>query len=82
MPKLLELLSLKGRIVTADAMSCQRKIAEQVIDQGADYVLRSRATRRRCTMMCAASSTIRRPRSPAQPTPTKATAASRPARQR
>jgi len=38
-PKLLELLSLKGRIVTADAMSCQRKIAEQVIDQGADYVL-------------------------------------------
>ena len=38
-PKLLELLSLKGRIVTADAMSCQRKIAQQVIDQGADYVL-------------------------------------------
>ncbi len=29
-PKLLELLSLKGRIVTADAMSCQRKIAQQV----------------------------------------------------
>jgi len=38
-PKLLELLSLKGRIVTADAMSCQRKIAQQVVDQGADYVL-------------------------------------------
>lgn len=38
-PKLLELLSLKGRIVTADAMSCQRKIARQVIDQGGDYVL-------------------------------------------
>jgi predicted transposase YbfD/YdcC len=38
-PKLLELLSLKGRIVTADAMSCQRKIAQQVIDQGADYAL-------------------------------------------
>ena len=38
-PKLLELLSLKGRIVTTDAMSCQRKIAQQVIDQGADYVL-------------------------------------------
>ena len=38
-PKLLELLSLKGRVVTADAMSCQRKIAQQVIDQGADYVL-------------------------------------------
>lgn len=38
-PKLLDLLSLKGRIVTADAISCQRKIAQQVIDQGADYVL-------------------------------------------
>jgi predicted transposase YbfD/YdcC len=38
-PKLLKLLSLKGRIVTADAMSCQRKIAQQVIDQGANYVL-------------------------------------------
>ncbi|MDB5393791.1 MAG: Transposase [Rhodospirillales bacterium] len=38
-PKLLELLLLKGRTVTADAMSCQRKIAQQVIDQGGDYVL-------------------------------------------
>ena len=38
-PKLLELLSLKGRTVTADAMSCQRKIAQQVIDQGGNYVL-------------------------------------------
>jgi predicted transposase YbfD/YdcC len=38
-PKLLQLLSLAGRIVTADAMSCQRKIARQVIDQGGDYVL-------------------------------------------
>jgi predicted transposase YbfD/YdcC len=38
-PKLLELLSLTGGIVTADAMSGQRKIAQQVIDQGGDYVL-------------------------------------------
>jgi len=38
-PKLLELLSLTGSIVTADAMSCQRKIAQQVVDQGGDYVL-------------------------------------------
>lgn len=38
-PMLLQLLSLKGRIVTADAMSCQRKIAQQVIEQGGDYVL-------------------------------------------
>ncbi|MDQ2741327.1 MAG: ISAs1 family transposase [Chloroflexota bacterium] len=38
-PKLLELLSLKGRIVTADALNCQRAIAAKVVDQGGDYVL-------------------------------------------
>lgn len=38
-PKLLELLELKGCIVTIDAMGCQSKIAEQIIDQGGDYVL-------------------------------------------
>jgi hypothetical protein len=38
-PKLLELLSLKGMIVTADALNCQRQIARQVIEQGGDYVL-------------------------------------------
>ena len=42
-PKLLELLSLTGRTVTADAMSCQRKIARQVIDQAGDYVLALKA---------------------------------------
>ncbi len=35
----MELLTLRGRIVTADAMSCQRKIAQQAIGQGGDYVL-------------------------------------------
>jgi predicted transposase YbfD/YdcC len=38
-PKLLAMLSLKGAIVTADALHCQRAIAEQVIAQGGDYVL-------------------------------------------
>ena len=38
-PKLLALLELKGCLVTIDAMSCQRAIAEQIIDQGGDYVL-------------------------------------------
>jgi predicted transposase YbfD/YdcC len=38
-PKLLELLSLKGCIVTADALNCQRAIAAKVVEQGADYVL-------------------------------------------
>jgi predicted transposase YbfD/YdcC len=38
-PKLLALLSLQGTIVTADAMHCQRAVAEQVVSQGGDYVL-------------------------------------------
>jgi len=38
-PKLLELLSLKGCIVTADALNCQRTIAAKVVQQGGDYVL-------------------------------------------
>ena len=38
-PKLLEMLSLKGCIATADALNCQRDIAQQIIDQGGDYVL-------------------------------------------
>jgi predicted transposase YbfD/YdcC len=38
-PKLLALLSLQGTIVTADAMHCQRAVAEQVVAQGGDYVL-------------------------------------------
>jgi predicted transposase YbfD/YdcC len=39
LPKLLAMLSLKGAIVTADALNCQRAIAQQIIDQGGDYVL-------------------------------------------
>src|SRR5271168_504744 len=38
-PKLLAMLSLKGTIVTADALNCQRAIAQQIIDQGGDYAL-------------------------------------------
>ena len=38
-PKLLKLLSLKGTIVTADALNCQREIAQQIVDQGGDYAL-------------------------------------------
>ena len=38
-PELLELLALEGCIVTIDAMGCQKEIARQIIDQGADYVL-------------------------------------------
>jgi len=38
-PKLLEMLALKGCIVTVDALNCQRDIAQQIVDQGGDYVL-------------------------------------------
>ena len=38
-PKLLRLLSLKGTIVTADALNCQRTIAAQIIQQEGDYAL-------------------------------------------
>ncbi|HME26076.1 MAG TPA: ISAs1 family transposase [Acetobacteraceae bacterium] len=38
-PKLLEMLSLNGTIVTTDALNCQRAIAQQIVDRGGDYVL-------------------------------------------
>ena len=38
-PKLLELLELKGCIVTLDAMGCQREIAQQIKQQQGDYVM-------------------------------------------
>jgi len=38
-PALLDLLLLNGCIVTIDAMGCQREIATQLVEQGADYVL-------------------------------------------
>lgn len=38
-PNLLNMLDIKGAIVTIDAMGCQKKIAEQIVSQGADYIL-------------------------------------------
>lgn len=38
-PRLLDLLDLEGALVTIDAIGCQKKIAEQVIDGGGDYLL-------------------------------------------
>lgn len=42
-PKLLKLLSLKDTIVTADALNCQRAIAQQIVDKGGDYALALKA---------------------------------------
>lgn len=38
-PKVLEILAIKGCVVTIDAMGCQKEIARQIIEQGGDYVL-------------------------------------------
>ncbi len=38
-PELLDLLTVKGAIVTIDAMGCQKEIAAKIIDKGADYLL-------------------------------------------
>jgi predicted transposase YbfD/YdcC len=38
-PRLLKMLSLKGTIVTVDALNCQRAIAKQIVEQKGDYAL-------------------------------------------
>ena len=38
-PRLLEMLELNGCIVTIDAMGCQKEIAREILEGGADYVL-------------------------------------------
>lgn len=38
-PRLLELLDLKGALVTIDAMGCQKEIAAMIVEGGGDYLL-------------------------------------------
>jgi predicted transposase YbfD/YdcC len=38
-PVLLDLVDIKGAIVTIDAMGCQKAIAKKIVDLGGDYVL-------------------------------------------
>lgn len=38
-PELLDLLTVKGAIVTIDAMGCQKEIAKKIVEKQADYVL-------------------------------------------
>ena len=38
-PRLLELLTIKGALVTIDAMGCQKEIAQQIVDAEGDYIL-------------------------------------------
>ena len=38
-PELLKVLTIRGCLVTIDAMGCQRQIAQDIVDAGADYLL-------------------------------------------
>lgn len=38
-PYLLDVLDIKGNVVTIDAMGCQKEIAKQIVQKGGDYVL-------------------------------------------
>ena len=38
-PLLLKMLEIAGCVITIDAMGCQKKIAQQIVAQGGDYVL-------------------------------------------
>jgi predicted transposase YbfD/YdcC len=43
MPQLLDLLDLQDKIVTIDAMGCQKGIAQTIVDGGGDYILAVKA---------------------------------------
>ena len=61
-PKLLELLELKGCLVTIDAMGCQTAIAAQIVAQGGDYVLGLKGNQSACRRRWRISSTVARRR--------------------
>jgi predicted transposase YbfD/YdcC len=42
-PPLLEMLDLKGAMVSIDAMGCQKEIAKKIVAAGGDYVLAVKA---------------------------------------
>lgn len=39
LPKLLDILELKGAIVTLDALGCQKNIVSQIVEKNGDYVI-------------------------------------------
>ena len=39
LPKLLNMLDIRGAVVSIDAMGCQRDIARQIVENGGDYIL-------------------------------------------
>lgn len=51
-PALLDVLVLKGCIVTIDAMGCQKEIAEKIISKEADYILALKGNQEHLWMTC------------------------------
>ena len=47
-PKLLRLLDIEGATITTDAMGCQYKIANQIVEAKGDYVLALKGSQRAC----------------------------------
>ncbi len=76
--RLAEAGSLKGALVTIDAVACNPKIAGKITGHGADYLLAVKANQPSLRAKSSASSPTPRPRrSTPTPTSTRATAASR-----
>lgn len=44
--KLIEMLDVKGMVITADAMHCQKETAETIVNNGGDYVLQLKANQK------------------------------------
>ena len=38
-PKLLDLIRVNGAVISLDALHCQRKTAQCIVDKGGDYVI-------------------------------------------
>lgn len=46
-PELINLLDINGKIITTDAMGCQKDIAEKIISQDGDYLFAVKANQGR-----------------------------------
>ncbi len=44
-PELLNMMDIKGKIITTDAMGCQKDIAEKIQKQGGDYLFAVKGNR-------------------------------------
>ncbi|MDE1311754.1 ISAs1 family transposase [Vibrio aestuarianus] len=38
-PEILKLIKVKGRVISLDAMGCQRSIAKEIVERGGDYLM-------------------------------------------